>query len=56
MPSVPTVWLLRLIRPTSLSVRTFSTSKCRLEQIHGADEAVCQGRASTLFAVLIVIR
>jgi hypothetical protein len=35
--------LLRIIRPSSLSTRTFSTSKCRLEQIHGADEAVCQG-------------
>jgi hypothetical protein len=33
--------LLRLIRPSSLSARTFSASKCRLEQIHGADEAVC---------------
>jgi hypothetical protein len=47
--------LLRLIRPSSLSTRTFSTSKCRLEQIHGADEAVCQGRTSTLFAALTVL-
>jgi hypothetical protein len=45
---------LRLIRPSSLSTRTFSTSKCRLEQIHGADEAVCQGSHVCLFAVLFV--
>jgi thiol-disulfide isomerase/thioredoxin len=55
MPSVPpTGRLLRLIRPSSLSARTFSTSKCRLEQIHGADEAVCQGRASALSAARVL--
>lgn len=40
MPSVPTGRLLRLIGQSSLSARTFSTSKCRLEQFHGADEAI----------------
>jgi hypothetical protein len=54
MPSVPTGRLLRLIRPSPLS-RTFSTSKCRLEQIHGADEAVCRGRTSALCAALILM-
>src|SRR6267154_3261248 len=54
MSSVPTGRLLRLIRLSSLSARTFSTSKCRLEQINGADEAVCQGRTSALFTTLIL--
>ena len=40
MPPVSTGRLLRLISP-----RTFSTSRCRLEQIHRADEAVCRGCA-----------
>jgi hypothetical protein len=56
MPSVPTGRLLRLIRHSSLSARTFSTSKCRLEQFHGADEVVCQGHTSALvFAALILM-
>jgi hypothetical protein len=49
MPSVPAGQLLRLITPSFLSARTFSTSKCRLEQIHGADEVVCQGLHIRLF-------
>lgn len=55
MPSVPTGRLLRLVRQSSLPVRTFSTSKCRLEVIHKADEAVCQGRTSPFFAALILM-